>query len=465
MKGSVSRIGAQSMFARHDRPDDRTRRTDQEREPRLASGTPPVRERGWLPSGSQVCLTVLLLGVVFSVLAPVSSATGRLDATNQNRRVRLVGAAQAAGAHPAHSETQTAHARPLIEQVVFNQKAVSFDQGVTAGPGAGNLKIQFAPPASGASDHLQYRLVGVDKEWKEAGKERAAVYNDLAPGRYEFDFETAGSSSLKGPVEQSIPITVLEPNSLTGWFRSLCIILLLLLILVLHKLRVRYLVRHAKKLEEAVNQTKAQLTLAAEMAGDAQEALKEQALKDGLTGLWNRRAITAMLEREVYRAQRDRFPITLLMIDMDHFKNINDTHGHLTGDEVLREAAGRLLGAMRPYDFAGRYGGEEFLVVLPSCAPHNGMQRAEELRCAIAERPIPTALGPLAVTCSLGVAAYDGAMRPEDLIHLADEALYRAKRQGRNCVCSGNQAEGARAGTVIRPEPGKWARTAKPTRR
>jgi two-component system, cell cycle response regulator len=123
------------------------------------------------------------------------------------------------------------------------------------------------------------------------------------------------------------------------------------------------------------------------------------------------------------------------MIDMDHFKKINDTHGHLTGDEVLREAANRLTEVMRPYDFAGRYGGEEFLVVLPSCSPHNGLQRAEDFRRVIAGLPVSTGVGPLAVTCSLGVAAYDGSMPLEDLIHRADEALYRAKRKGRNCVC------------------------------
>jgi diguanylate cyclase (GGDEF)-like protein len=187
-----------------------------------------------------------------------------------------------------------------------------------------------------------------------------------------------------------------------------------------------------------VNLTRAELTLAAKIAGDAQEALKEQALKDGLTGLWNRRAIAAMLENEVCRALRDRFPIALVMIDLDYFKSINDTYGHLTGDEVLREVAGRLIGEMRPYDFAGRYGGEEFLVVMPSCSPHNGIRRAEDFRRAVAQRPVPTPAGPLDVTCSLGVALYDYAMSPEDLIHRADEALYRAKRMGRNCVCAGS---------------------------
>ncbi len=327
------------------------------------------------------------------------------------------------------------HVRSLIEQVRFNQAVLNFEHGVTVGPDAGDLEIHFAAPASSASD-LRYRLLGVDTEWKEAGKEREVLYSNLAPGRYEFDFQQADSSGLRGSVVESIPITVIANYWQTAWFRTLCIVFLMVLIFILYKLRVGYLVRHNRQLQQAVSQTKAELTLTAKVAGDAQEALKEQALKDSLTGLWNRRAIFAMLEREVCRAQRDRFPIALLMIDLDHFKSINDSYGHLTGDEVLREAAGRLMEVMRPYDFAGRYGGEEFLVVLPSCSPQNGIQRAEDFRRSIAERLMPTAVGPLAVTCSLGVASYDGAMPPEDLIHRADEALYRAKRLGRNRVCA-----------------------------
>jgi diguanylate cyclase (GGDEF)-like protein len=431
------------MLAAHPRPDDITRRTEQERESCVPSGSPPVCEGGCLLSRCQIFLTLLLL---FGVLPPVCSAVDHPDATDQNRPFRLIGTTRPAGLHAAHGEMQASHSRSLIEEVRFNHTPLAFQTGVTAGPGAGDLEIQFTTPAAGVSDPVRYRLLGFDTEWKEAGKEREVVYNHLVPGRYEFDFEATQSGGSRGSVVESIPITVIEPYWQTGWFRSLCAIFLMFVILALHRLRVRYLVRHALKLQETVNQTKAELTLAAKVAGDAQEALKEQALKDGLTGLWNRRAIFAMLEREICRAQRDRFPITLVMIDLDHFKRINDTHGHLIGDEVLREAAGRLVEAMRPYDFAGRYGGEEFMVVLPSCSPLNGVRRAEAFRRALAERPVPTALGPLAVTCSLGVAAYDGAMPPEDLIHHADAALYRAKRMGRNCVCAGEQEPVARRG-------------------
>jgi diguanylate cyclase (GGDEF)-like protein len=234
----------------------------------------------------------------------------------------------------------------------------------------------------------------------------------------------------------------MAPYWQTPRFRSLCAFFLLLLVLLLHRLRVRYLRRHNQRLQETVTQTRAELTLTARTARDAQEALKEQALRDGLTGLWNRRAVFAMLEKEIYRAQRDRFPVTLVMIDLDHFKNINDTFGHPTGDEVLREAARRLVEVMRPYDFIGRYGGEEFLVVLPSCSSHHGVQRAEEFRRVIATSPVITAVGLLAVTCSVGVAAYDEGMPPDDLILRADEALYRAKHMGRNCVCAGSPGKG-----------------------
>ncbi|HEX4037960.1 MAG TPA: GGDEF domain-containing protein [Acidobacteriaceae bacterium] len=390
-----------------------------------------------MPSRSRTLLALLFFGTLFAALTAIGSAAERPDAANSLRRFWLVGSARTASAHSARTETATSQFHSLIEQVRFNQTPLPFEQGVTAGPGAGSLDIQFAAPAS-AADHLRYRLLGFDAQWKEAGKERQVSYNRLEPGHYEFEFEQVANAGRRGIVEQSIPITVIETYWQTKWLRSLSAMLLLLLVLALHKLRVRYLVRHAQRLQDTVNLTRAELTLAGKIADDAQAALKEQALKDGLTGLWNRRAISTMLESEVCRALRDRFPITLVMIDLDNFKSINDTYGHLTGDDVLREVAGRLLEVMRPYDFAGRYGGEEFLLILPSCSPHNGVRRAEDFRRAVAERPVPTAAGPLAVTCSLGVAVYDYVMPPEALIHRADEALYRAKRLGRNCVCAGS---------------------------
>jgi len=385
-----------------------------------------------------------------TVLAPVSSADDRSGRANQNGHSELAAAVRKLGI-PSHSEPPASHLWSLIEQVRFNQKPIAFEQGVTVGPGPGNLDIQFAVPPSHAYDRLRYRLLGFDAAWKEASQESETLHYGLPPGHYEFDFQAEGGH-MRGSIVESIPITVVAPLWQTAPFRATCILFLLLLVLLLHRMRVRHLTRSNRRLQEAVNQTRAELTLTARTARDAQEALKDQALRDGLTGLWNRRAVFAMLEKEIYRAQRDRFPVTLVMIDLDHFKTVNDTFGHPTGDEVLRDAARRLLEVLRPYDFIGRYGGEEFLVVLPSCSSHHGVRRAEEFRRAIAARPVFTAAGPLMVTCSVGVAAYDHAMPPDDLIHRADEALYRAKRLGRNCVCAANQPTAIERGFGPRPD-------------
>jgi diguanylate cyclase (GGDEF)-like protein len=169
---------------------------------------------------------------------------------------------------------------------------------------------------------------------------------------------------------------------------------------------------------------------------EAREEMRFQATHDGLTGLWNRGMIMDLLGRELARSQRERFSTAILMCDLDHFKSVNDTYGHLVGDDVLRETAKRLLASVRSYDFVGRYGGEEFLVVLNNCNPAFALARAEEIRKAIALRPVPSSNGPVPVTMSLGLLLSHewGRRSAEELLHEADAALYAAKAAGRNCV-------------------------------
>jgi two-component system, cell cycle response regulator len=166
---------------------------------------------------------------------------------------------------------------------------------------------------------------------------------------------------------------------------------------------------------------------------DLQDALRRQATHDGLTGLLNRNSILARLSEEIVRHQRESRPLSLLMVDIDRFKQVNDNHGHLSGDAVLCEAAGRMSAASRCYDGLGRYGGEEFLVVLPGCDLAGALVQAERLREAIACAPFQLTDRDLPVTCSIGVACMDNA-GAETLIRYADEALYQAKAQGRNRV-------------------------------
>jgi diguanylate cyclase (GGDEF)-like protein len=169
---------------------------------------------------------------------------------------------------------------------------------------------------------------------------------------------------------------------------------------------------------------------------EAREQMRFKATHDHLTSLWNRGVIVDLLGRELTRSQRENVCTALILGDLDHFKNVNDTYGHLVGDQVLREVARRLLHSVRSYDFVGRYGGEEFLIVLNNCRPDSALARAEEIRKSICTRPVQTDVGPLEVTMSSGLLrSTDWGHRPaEDLIHEADSALYAAKTAGRNRV-------------------------------
>jgi diguanylate cyclase (GGDEF)-like protein len=165
------------------------------------------------------------------------------------------------------------------------------------------------------------------------------------------------------------------------------------------------------------------------------EEVKHKASHDALTGIWNRGAILEALKREMVRAERENTFVGVLLGDLDHFKSINDTFGHLAGDAVLREAAQRIGGAVRSYDSVGRYGGEEFLIVLSSCEDDIDMvKQAERIRSTVGAGPVSTTEGEIPVTMSLGVASSSDYQDVEDLIRAADAALYKAKRGGRNRV-------------------------------
>jgi len=164
--------------------------------------------------------------------------------------------------------------------------------------------------------------------------------------------------------------------------------------------------------------------------------LRFEADHDSLTGLHNRRSIGQILHREMSRCSRSRSPLSVIMIDLDHFKHINDTWGHAAGDEVLGEAAVRIHETTRQYDSVGRYGGEEFLVVVPDCNLEGAIALAERIRLRLAELPIQYHGVTIPLTASLGVAASCEArpLSAEQLAASCDTALYRAKNAGRDRV-------------------------------
>lgn len=176
----------------------------------------------------------------------------------------------------------------------------------------------------------------------------------------------------------------------------------------------------------------------------SREKHREQAMKDGMTGLWNRTAFLDMTQGELDRAARSHGRTGLLLLDLDHFKTVNDTYGHLAGDIVLEETARRLKQAVRSYDFVGRYGGEEFAIALPGCDGRQLRKRAEGIRRAIAREPFRVGKIKISITISIGAVVASARTRSlQDVLAAADTALYKAKRAGRdNTVCCEKSAGG-----------------------
>jgi len=175
--------------------------------------------------------------------------------------------------------------------------------------------------------------------------------------------------------------------------------------------------------------------------GTLQSKLREQAIRDALTNVFNRRYLEETLERELARAERESYPLCLIMMDLDYFKDVNDTHGHEAGDVVLKALAETVMRQSRHGDFVCRYGGEEFVLVMPNIGIETARQRAEELHQIVNSLNIPYGNFNLTTTISMGVAAYpEHGKSKEELLRAADRAMYIAKNTGRNRV-------------VVYPEP------------
>ena len=161
-----------------------------------------------------------------------------------------------------------------------------------------------------------------------------------------------------------------------------------------------------------------------------------RAAHDPLTGLWNQAAIMDLLKREFDRSHRINSPLSLIMADVDLFKEVNDGNGHLVGDEVLREISRRIVSSVRSYDYVGRYGGDEFIIIMPGCDTESACIRAENLRASIVGLPVSTTQGDIRCTVSigLGVTEFSAHSESRTFLEAADQSLYRAKRSGRNRV-------------------------------
>ena len=198
-------------------------------------------------------------------------------------------------------------------------------------------------------------------------------------------------------------------------------------------------VRELLRLNETVLELNREATAAHLAAAQANLRLQQRgaeirtlSLTDQLTGVGNRRRLEQALVEEISRAERSGGKLSVLMVDLDYFKHVNDTYGHLTGDRVLKVFADILRANTRPTDVLGRYGGEEFVVVMPNTGQHEAIASAERLRTTLASTLITPLAAP--ITMSVGVVEFRRGESGEDLLHRSDEALYAAKRDGRNQV-------------------------------
>jgi len=294
------------------------------------------------------------------------------------------------------------------------------------------LEIALATPAyrNRNAVALEYRLAGFDDRWTVAPHPDVRL-TGLPAGSYRFEARSTDleRGSPSGSVALDFEIT--PPWWATRAFYAACAVLALGLVWAWSWWRTRVLVRSEQRLQALVRERTRELE-------DSRERLRELATRDALTGAWNRRAILDILERELGRTRRENQSLTLVLADIDHFKRVNDTHGHPVGDAVLCEFVQRLSAAIRPYDAIGRYGGEEFVLVLPGLGSSvtENHERLSRIHAVIAASAMHVGDTAITVTCSFGAIGLEPSASTgvDAMIAAADAALYQAKHGGRDRI-------------------------------
>jgi diguanylate cyclase (GGDEF)-like protein len=280
---------------------------------------------------------------------------------------------------------------------------------------------------------FRYRLIGGQgSEWEET-RDMDVHYQHLVPGNYIFQVVEVDQSG-----HMISPVGTFSFRIMPLWWqaRDLQITFALMMAVMLvgtWRHRVGALVTQKRHLEAAVKLRTIDLEKEKGELLRTKEQMRHYAEHDDLTGLWNHRIIVERLRIEVDRSRREGLPVSVILADLDYFKRINDTYGHPAGDHVLKEASATFQHMVRSYDWVGRYGGEEFLLILPGSGYVHARQRAEELRIAVQNACVQDGEHTIPLTASFGVASGFPSSH-EELIREADEALYRAKNSGRNCV-------------------------------
>jgi diguanylate cyclase (GGDEF)-like protein len=335
-------------------------------------------------------------------------------------------------------------AAPVFSSIKFGNATIQNESEIPWSANPLTITVSALSYRDASHIRIRYRLLGVESEWVESS-DRNIRYARLEPGPYRFqaivvdDTGATTSAAESGTAGETVsPVEEVSFVITPQWWQSsplrLAFVLgLALCVVMAWRWSVHLLVRQKRILEKAVQHRTEDLETEKAELLRAREQMRHFAEHDDLTGLWNHRIIVERLRQEVDRSRREKTPLSVILVDLDHFKNVNDTCGHPAGDLVLKEVAAIFQSSVRSYDWVGRYGGEEFLLILPGSGFAGARVRAEQLRMAVQWARIHDGTRSIPMTASFGVAS-GFPSHFEMLIQAADVALYRAKNSGRNCV-------------------------------
>lgn len=288
----------------------------------------------------------------------------------------------------------------------------------------------------------RYKLDGFDTTWSPPSANNRARYTNLEPGTYTFKVLASNNDGVWNPVEAKVDIRILPPWWESLWFRILAGFGLVVLVFGIVQYRTSSIKRRNRELERRVAErtdeletAHSELEMQLKEVNSLQVQLKEQAIRDPLTGLYNRRYLNDVLQKIFPKVDRESSELVFVLLDLDHFKQVNDTYGHAGGDEALVNLSELLLKSTRSSDYAFRYGGEEFMLLMPDITLEDAKIRAESLRIAVREMLVKQDDNRIPLTTSIGLASYPRhGDSVEALLLAVDDALYQAKHLGRDRV-------------------------------
>ncbi|RTE87055.1 MULTISPECIES: ligand-binding sensor domain-containing diguanylate cyclase [Gammaproteobacteria] len=385
----------------------------------------PYEEASAVADGDSIVLTIEIFGESDGMSsAQANGGSGPSAIVERSGRLLFATSKGVASVYPSDIGVFDEIKPPVvIENVIVDGASVNWFEELVFSPSTQRIAFEFAGLGYIMPQRIQYRtkLVGFDDDWVERGTQVSSEYTNLAPGDYEFKVQANYPNSEQDWSETSVHFT-LQPSiwEMRVFWAGLGAAVIVLMLLV-YRWRLSELSRSEMQLKEQVK--------------EKTQELERLAMEDILTGLPNRRALDRMLKTEFNRAQRYDRCLSLAILDVDHFKNINDQHSHEIGDKALVLLARVLRDFGREIDVVSRWGGEEFVILFPDTPIDDAIAVCERLRKTIQNTDCSEIAPQIKMTVSIGLAASNKADSGEKLLSLADAALYEAKQTGRNKVC------------------------------